>query len=79
MYTDPLGDEQDERRRRRKEREVRSSEGSAAEERYGGLGSMNSRSNDLGGVKLGAGTKTFDGKTGQGKRSSWFQKVTGGF
>ena len=79
MYTDPLGDEQDERRRRRKEREVRSSEGSAAEERYGGLGSMNSRPNDLGGVKLGAGTKTFDGKTGQGKRSSWFQKVTGGF
>ena len=79
MYTDPLGDEQDERRRRRKEKEVRSSEGSAAEERYGGLGSMSTKPNDLGGVKLGAGTKTFDGKTGQGKRSSWFQKVTGGF
>lgn len=79
MYTDPLADEQEERRRRRKEKEVRSSEGSAAEERYGGLGSMNRRPSDLGGVKLGAGTKTFDGKTGQGKRSSWFQKVTGGF
>lgn len=79
MYTDPLADEQEERRRRRKEKEVRSSEGSAAEERYGGLGSMNRRQSDLGGVKLGAGTKTFDGKTGQGKRSSWFQKVTGGF
>ena len=79
MYTDPLGDEQEERRRRRKEKGVRSSEGSAAEERYGGLGSMNRRPSDLGGVKLGAGTKTFDGKTGQGKRSSWFQKVTGGF
>ena len=79
MYTDPLGDEQDERRRRRKEKEVRSSEGSAAEERFGGLGSMNRRQSDLGGVKLGVGAKTFDGKTGQGKRSSWFQKVTGGF
>ena len=79
MYTDPLADEQEERRRRRKEKEVRSSEGSAAEERYGGLGSMNRRQSDLGGVKLGAGAKTFDGKTGQGKRSSWFQKVTGGF
>ena len=79
MYTDPLGDEQEERRRRRKEKEVRSSEGSGAEERYGGLGSMNRRQSDLGGVKLGAGTKTFDGKTGQGKRSSWFHKVTGGF
>lgn len=79
MYTDPLADEQEERSRRRKEKEVRSSEGSAAEERYGGLGSMNRRQSDLGGVKLGAGTKTFDGKTGQGKRSSWFQKVTGGF
>ena len=77
MYTDPLGDEQEERRRRKKEKEVRSSEGSAAEERYGGLGSMNRRQSDLGGVKLGTGTKTFDGKTGQGKRSSWFQKVTG--
>ena len=77
MYTDPLGDEQEERRRRRKEKEVRSSEGSAAEERYGGLGSMNRRQSDLGGIKLGAGTKMFDGKTGQGKRSSWFQKVTG--
>lgn len=79
MYTDPLADEQEERRRRRKEKEIRSSEGSAAEERYGGLGSMNRRPSDLGGVKLGAGTKTFDGKTGQGKRSSWFQKVTGVF
>ena len=80
MYTDPLADEQDERRRRRKEKEVRSSEGSAAgEERFGGLGGMNRRQSDLGGVKLGSGTKTFDGKTGQGKRSSWFQKVTGGF
>ena len=79
VYTDPLGDEQDERRRRRKEKEVRSSEGSAAEERFGGVGSMNRRPSDLGGVKLGAGAKTFDGKTGQGKRSSWFQKVTGGF
>ena len=79
MYTDPLADEQEERRRRRKEKEVRSSEGSAAEERYGDLGSMNRRQSDLGGVKLGAGMKTFDGKTGQGKRSSWFQKVTGGF
>ena len=78
MYTDPLADEQEERRRRRKEKEVRSSEGSAAEERYGGLGSMNRGQSDLGGVKLGAGTKTFDGKTGQGKRTSWFQKVTGG-
>ncbi len=79
MYTDPLADEQEERKRRRKEKEVRSSEGSAAEERYGGLGSLNRRQTDLGGVKLGAGTKTFDGKTGQGRRSSWFQKVTGGF
>ena len=77
MYADPVGDEQEDRRRRRKEKEVRSSEGSAAEERYGGLGSMNRRQSDLGGVKLGAGAKTFDGKTGQGKRSSWFQKVTG--
>ena len=35
MYTDPLGDEQEERRRLRKEKGVRSRDGSAAEERYG--------------------------------------------
>ena len=35
------------------------------------------RQSELGGVKLGSGTKVFDGKTGQGKRSSWFQKIGG--
>ena len=70
MYADPIAEDQDSRRRRRTEKEgTRSSEGSAEGDRY-----ARRQSDALGGVKLGAGAKTFDGKTGQGKRASWFQK-----
>ena len=75
MYTDPIAEDQDSRRRRRTEKEgIRSmsSEGSAEGDRY-----ARRQSDALGGVKLGAGVKTFDGKTGQGKRASWFQKLGG--
>ena len=74
MYTDPIAEDQDSRRRRRTEKEgIRSSEGSPEGDRY-----ARRQSESLGGVKLGAGAKTFDGKTGQGKRASWFQKALGG-
>ena len=73
MYTDPIAEDQDSRRRRRTEKEgIRSSEGSPEGDRY-----ARRQSDALGGVKLGAGAKTFDGKTGQGKRASWFQKLGG--
>ena len=78
MYTDPVADDQEERRRRRESRRVekggvKSSEGSPEGDQFPDL----RRQSDLGGVKLGAGAKTFDGKTGQGKRASWFQKIKG--
>lgn len=80
MYTDPVLEDQETKTRRREGRRgdadgrgIRSSDGSAEGERYG----MSRRQSDLGGVKLGTGTKTFDGRTGQGKRASWFQKITG--
>ena len=77
MYADPATvDDPDGRRqnRRQSKREgVRSGEASADEGRI----RSPRRQSDLGGVKLGAGAKTFDGKTGQGKRSSWFQKIGG--
>ena len=73
MYTDPIAEDQDSRRRRRTDKEgIRSSEGSPEGDRY-----TRRQSDALGGVKLGAGVKTFDGKTGQGKRASWFQKLGG--
>lgn len=73
MYTDPVADDQDDRRRRRESKRegVRNGEGSAEEERL----RSPRRQSTLAGVNLGAGAKTFDGKTGQGKRSSWFQKI----
>ncbi len=78
MYADPApSDDHDGRRRRREStREgggVRSGEGSAEEERV----RSPRRQSTLAGVNLGAGAKMFDGKTGQGKRSSWFQKIGG--
>ena len=73
MYTDPIAEDQDSRRRRKTEKEgIRSSEGSPEGDRY-----ARRQSDALGGVKLGSGVKTFDGKTGQGKRASWFQKLGG--
>lgn len=75
MYGEAPAEDQDDRRRRRESKRegVRSGEGSAAEERY----RSPRRVSDLGGVKLGVGEKTFDGTTGKGKRSSWFQKIGG--
>lgn len=75
MYTDPIADDREERRRRRESRRAEKEgigSGEGSDERHG-MGAR--RQSDLGGVKLGAGTKTFDGRTGQGKRSSWFQKL----
>ncbi|KAL9128387.1 MAG: hypothetical protein Q9217_002911, partial [Psora testacea] len=79
MYADPMADDQEERRRRRKERE-RDSDGSAEGGVFlnGGAGQRR-KSQGLSGVKLGTGEKTWDARTGQGKRSSWFQKFKGGF
>ena len=79
MYADPIAEDQEERQRRRRstrEPEIGSGSGGSAEEqgRYG----ERRRSTGLGGVKLGQGEKTYDGKTGAGKRSSWFQKLKGG-
>ena len=77
-YVDPIAEDQEERRRRRREKDH--SEGSAE----GGIfldegGRERRKSEGLGGVKLGNGEKTWEAKTGQGKRSSWFQKMRGGF
>ncbi|KAL6717951.1 hypothetical protein ACLMJK_004036 [Lecanora helva] len=67
-------DDDRERRQRRRESK-RGGEGSAEEERYRSPPSRGK--SEMGGVKLGAGAKVFDGKTGAGKRSSWFQKIGG--
>ncbi|KAL2054567.1 hypothetical protein ABVK25_005315 [Lepraria finkii] len=76
MYTDPLAEDQD--RRRSSRRREKESEGSAEGERYRSVDRSSRRQSEaLGGVKLGAGTKTFDGKTGMGKRSSWFNRLGG--
>jgi hypothetical protein len=74
MYTDPLAEDQD--RRRSSRRREKESDGSAEGERYRSVDRGTRRQSEvLGGVKLGGGTKTFDGKTGQGKRSSWFNRL----
>ncbi|KAL2043441.1 hypothetical protein N7G274_003748 [Stereocaulon virgatum] len=74
MYTDPLAEDQD--RRRSSHRREKESDGSAEGERYRSADRGTRRQSEvLGGVKLGSGTKTFDGKTGQGKRSSWFNRL----
>ena len=61
-YVDPLGDEQE-------RREVRPGVRNGAGGGGGGGG------DGLNGVKLGNGEKTWEAKTGMGKRSSWLQKM----
>ena len=73
-YVDQIAEDQEERAQRRSARRAGDSDGSA--DAPGGVyvaGRERRKSDALGGVKLGAGEKTWDAKTGQGKRSSWFQ------
>ena len=78
-YVDQIAEEQDERSRRGSKRPTTGggggdvfSEGSGGDGVYV-AGRERRKSEALGGVKLGVGEKTWDAKTGQGKRSSWFQ------